>query len=81
MGILMGLILPAGFILVVVKFETALGQDIERVHSPVAGISPHSKYENNLVVPVSLQLQAFRGLRSNLSFIKTPAPGKAQRLL
>ena len=53
MGILMGLILPAGFILLVNALNSKLRsvQDIERASIlPVAGISPHSKYENNLVV-------------------------------
>jgi len=43
-------------------------QDIERASIlPLAGISPHSKYENNLVVlekPKSSVTEAFRGLRS-----------------
>ena len=59
--------------------------DIEKVtRIPVAGISPHSKYENNLVVlnkPKSSVSEAFRALRSNLKFITREAEaGKAQIL-
>ena len=71
-GLLAGLILPAGLILLVNALNTKVRSkvDIEKVtRIPVAGIAPHSKYDNNLVVlnkPKSSVSEAFRALRSNL---------------
>ena len=86
-GLLAGLIIPAGLILLVNALNTKVRSkvDIEKVtRIPVAGISPHSKYENNLVVlnkPKSSVSEAFRALRSNLKFITREAEaGKAQIL-
>ena len=84
-GLLVGLILPAGFILLMNALNTKVRsrQDIEKVTNILlAGIAPHSKYDSNLVVlskPKSSVSEAFRALRSNLKFIaEKPKDGTGQ---
>ena len=86
-ALMIGVALPSSilFLLLALNNKVRSRQDIERKTAiPLAGITPHSKYETNLVVlnkPKSSVSEAFRALRSNLKFIaKAPEQGKAQVL-